>query len=372
VAGGAIRIARKDQLMHDLRPVRNDQLPAESFRHTDLAAFDAVIDVRSPAEYAEDHIPGAVNHPVLDDAERAQVGTLHRQATAFEARKLGAALVARNIAFHLDAHFHAQPRTWKPLIYCWRGGARSGAMTHVLRAIGWHALQLDGGYKGFRSAVRRDLDQLPLQFEFRVLCGRTGSGKSRLLVALQQAGAQVLDLEAIARHRGSLLGDLPGDPQPSQKRFETEIWDAMHRMDPLLPVWVEAESKRVGLLRVPDMLMERMHDGQCIRVEATQMTRIALLQEDYRHLIENPSFLLQKLERLKEMHSSARIEAWKSLAIKGDWTALVEGLLTHHYDPAYSKSMYRNYRNIARATEVHVSDASAPGMCRVAGDLAIT
>lgn len=353
------------------RPARTDQLGA-AFCHADLAGFDALIDVRSPGEFAEDHIPGAVNHPVLSDAERAEVGTLHKQASAFEAKKLGAALVARNIAAHLETHYRHQPRGWKPLVYCWRGGSRSGAMTHILRAIGWHALQLEGGYKTFRAVVRADLDTLPDRFTFKVLCGRTGSGKSRLLVALKASGAQVLDLEDLAQHRGSVLGELPDAPQPPQKMFETTLWDTLHRMDPSRPVWVEAESKRVGLLRVPDRLMERMREGQCVLMDTAPAARIALLREDYQHLIHNGSLLAEKLDCLKGLHPDARISEWKSLAARADWEALVGDLLAHHYDPAYGKSMYRNYRHIGSATLVQVDDASPTNLARLARELAIT
>lgn len=357
--------------MHDRRPTRTDQFPAD-FRHGDLAGFDAVLDVRSPGEFAEDHIPGAQSHPVLSNEERAKVGTLHKQASAFDAKKVGAALVARNIAAHIEIHFRDKPKEWKPLVYCWRGGSRSGAMTHILRAIGWHARQLEGGYKSFRAVVRRDLEALPSAFNFKVLCGRTGSGKSRLLTALGDAGAQVLDLEEMAQHRGSVLGDLPDAPQPPQKMFETALWDALHRMDAARPVWVEAESKRVGLLRVPDALMERMRDGQCVLMETDPSARVALLQEDYRHLIEDGPLLAQKLDCLKGLHSSARIAEWKALASRADWEGLVGDLLAHHYDPAYGKSMYRNYRHIGDAARVQVKDASAANLSRLARELAIT
>jgi tRNA 2-selenouridine synthase len=357
--------------MHDRRPVRTTQLPAD-FRHADLAGFDAILDVRSPGEFAEDHVPGALNCPVLSDAERAEVGTLHKQASAFEAKKLGAALVARNIATHIEAHFLAHPRGWRPLVYCWRGGSRSGAMTHVLRAIGWHALQLEGGYKSFRAIVRRDLDALPAGFVFKVLCGRTGSGKSRLLTALKAAGAQVLDLEDLACHRGSVLGELPDAPQPPQKLFETAIWDSLHRLDPGRPVWVEAESKRVGLLRVPDALMERMRDGECVLLETDALARVTLLKEDYRHLIDNGPLLAEKLDCLKDLHPGTRIAVWKDLARRADWAALVGDLLAHHYDPAYGKSMYRNYRHIGEARRVRIADASPSNLQGLARELAIT
>ena len=197
-----------------------------------LAEFTDRIDVRSPAEYALDHIPGAVSHPVLDDAERARIGTLHKPGVGVRREKAGAALVAKNIAAMLESAFADRPREWQPLVYCWRGGKRSGALTHVLNEIGWKAVQLDGGYKAYRRHVIEELARLPQTFSYRVICGVTGSGKSRLLQALGAAGAQVLDLEALARHRGSLLGDLPLAPQPSQKGFESLLWEQLARFDP--------------------------------------------------------------------------------------------------------------------------------------------
>jgi tRNA 2-selenouridine synthase len=187
----------------------------------DFKNFDTIIDARTPAEYALDRIPGAVSAPVLDDAQRAEVGTLYKQVSPFEAKKLGGALVARNVARHVEALFRGKDKSWRPLVYCWRGGKRSGAMAHILREIGWDAKTLEGGYRAYRRWVVDQLLSLPLEFDFVVVHGPTGSGKSRLLSALSRAGAQVLDLEALAAHRGSVLGGLPDEPQPTQKWFES-------------------------------------------------------------------------------------------------------------------------------------------------------
>src|SRR5437762_4380792 len=162
--------------------------------------FDAIIDARTPAEYALDHIPGAISAPVLDDSERAEVGTLYKRVSPFEAKKLGGALVAKNVARHVEVLFGGKDKTWKPLVYCWRGGKRSGAMAHILREIGWQARTLEGGYRAYRKYVLGELAKLPARVDFRVVHGPTGSGKSRLLGALREAGAQVLDLEELAAH----------------------------------------------------------------------------------------------------------------------------------------------------------------------------
>jgi tRNA 2-selenouridine synthase len=308
-----------------------------------LAQYPERIDVRSPAEFAEDHLPGAHSHPVLSNEQRACVGTLHAREGAFVAKRAGAAIVARNIAAMLETAFASKPRDWAPLVYCWRGGKRSGALTHVLNEIGWRAMQLEGGYRAYRRHVRAELDRVPSEFVLRVICGLTGSGKSRLLAALAAEGAQVLDLEGVAAHRGSLLGDLPGAPQPSQKRFETLLLDAMQKLDPARTVFVESESKRIGTLQVPDVLLAAMRAAQCIRVDLATPLRIALLREEYAHFLEDTVQLAQALAPLVVLHGHKTIERWNDAATRGDWDTLVGELLAQHYDPVYTRSIDRNF-----------------------------
>lgn len=336
----------------------------------ELRAFDAILDARSPAEFAEDHLPGAINVPVLDDAERAQVGTVYKQQSAFEAKRLGAPLAARNIAQHIDTLFADKPRQWRPLVYCWRGGGRSGSLTHVLRQVGWDAVRLDGGYKAFRRQVASELEEMPARFTFQVICGATGSGKSRLLEALGEVGAQALDLERLAAHRGSVLGELPGSPQPAQKSFETALWTALSEFDAARPVFVESESRKVGNLRVPDALIARMRESKCLRLEADTAARVELLREDYAHFVESPDALAEKLDCLAPLHGAERIGAWKAHLEGGRWDALVEELLENHYDPAYRRSLLRNYAHAEFAAPVAVRDISHEGFLALAKRLA--
>jgi len=311
--------------------------------------FDMLIDARSPSEYADDHVPGAVSLPVLDDEERVRVGTLYKQVSPFDARKLGAALVSRNIARHLETALARQPREWKPLVYCWRGGKRSGSFAQVLREIGWNACTLEGGYKAYRRHVVEQLEALPRTMRFRVVHGTTGSGKSRLLEALHSAGEQVLDLEQLAAHRGSVLGGLPERAQPTQKAFESSLRRELATFDPARTVYVEGESRKIGQLQVPAALIESMRAADCLLLEADIDVRVELLCAEYRHFFSDPGSLEAQLDCLLPLHGRAVIDEWKMLATQCDWASLVRRLLVEHYDPAYHRSSLRNFVKLTDA-----------------------
>ena len=310
---------------------------------SELDQFDLVIDVRSPAEFALDHIPGAVNFPVLSNDERAQIGTLYKQVSPFAAKKLGAALVSRNIANHLEHHLLEMPREWRPLIYCWRGGDRSGAFTHILNRIGWKAMQLEGGYQGFRRTVIDGLDQDANAISFQVICGMTGSGKTRVLQEISALGAQILDLEGLAVHRGSVLGNEPNIEQPSQKGFETALWNALRKLDPSKPVFVESESKKVGGLHVPDSLMEKIRNGSCIELRSSTETRVSWLIREYHHFLTDTDNFKRKLALLTAHYGKVQIGKWNEAIDAGKFPELVEELLVKHYDPSYQSSIVRNF-----------------------------
>ena len=335
----------------------------------ELDSYGSIIDVRSEGEYAEDHVPGAISCPVLSDAERSEVGTMDRQQSSFEARRRGAALVARNIAHHLETAFVDKPRDWRPLVYCWRGGNRSGAMTHILARVGWQAVQLRGGYRSYRRAVIEQLDHLPHRLQFRVICGATGSGKSRLLQQLAEAGAQVLDLEALACHRGSVLGGLPAQAQPGQKYFESLLWDRLRRFDETRPVFVESESRRVGNLRVPDTLLACMRESPCVRLDVSLDVRVRLLRDEYAHFERDPDSLKTQLDCLVPLHGHDRINQWKSLVETRSWDQMVEQLLVMHYDPAYSKSIARNFKQASTARALSVASDAIPAYSAAARKL---
>ena len=332
----------------------------------DLLAYDEIIDVRTPAEFAEDHIPGAINCPVLDNEQRIQVGTLYKQVSPFEAKKIGAALVSENIAKHLKERFLDRPKSWKPLIYCWRGGDRSGSMTTVFKAIGWHAGQLDGGYKAWRSHVITALEALPKEYRFVVIGGATGSAKTRILQAIGELGAQVLDLENLANHKGSVLGVLPDSPQPSQKAFETALLKAIAGLDPSRPVFVEAESRKIGNLHVPEAMIERIRGGDCVAIDATLDARVAFLLKDYDYFLTLPDFLCQRLDALRTLQSSETLNRWQQLIRDAAWPTLVRELLELHYDPLYRRSQERNFAGMQDSGTCLTDDLSEDGIKRLA------
>jgi len=299
--------------------------------------FDAIIDVRSPGEFALDHIPGAINLPVLDDAQRAAVGTEYVQGSKFLARRRGAVLVARNIATHLEGALSDRDGSFRPLVYCWRGGQRSGAMVTVMDQIGWPVTVLEGGYQTWRRQVTAALYDTPLPHRLTLLDGPTGSGKTALLTALAHRGVQTLDLEALAAHRGSLFGAMPGG-QPSQKGFESRLQDALSRLDPARPVVVEAESSRIGARVIPPALWTAMSAAPVIEIAAPVEARVAHTVETYAEIAADPVALDTALGRLPRHHSKATISEWRAMAARGEIADLARQLIEDHYDPAYVRT----------------------------------
>jgi tRNA 2-selenouridine synthase len=345
-------------------PVRT--LPAAEALHR-LGEFDTVIDARSEDEHALDHVPGALNWPSLNNAERILVGTMYKQVDAFEAKKRGAALAARNIAAHIEREVLDQPKGWKPLVYCWRGGNRSGALATILGAIGFQVTLIEGGYKAWRAALVNDLPAQAQRLHYRVVCGPTGSGKTRLLHALARQGAQVLDLEGLACHRSSVLGHIPGVEQPSQKRFDSLVWEALQAFDPARPVFVESESKKVGNLRVPDALIDAMRTSPCIDLQLPDDERVELLLEDYDFFVKDSDFFCRRLEALTELRGKAVVAEWIEQVRAGRTEDVVLDLLKTHYDPTYAASIARNFSEYDNAMVCQPANRSTKNM-----DLAAT
>jgi tRNA 2-selenouridine synthase len=316
---------------------------------SDLAQLnvDTIIDVRAPSEFAQDHLPGAINLPVLSYAERAEVGTIYKQVSPFDARKIGGALVAQNTARHLQTGLADKDGSWQPLVYCWRGGQRSGAFSTILDQVGWRVQLLRGGYRSYRRLVVAALYDTPLLHRLMLIEGGTGTAKTRLLHHLAETGAQVLDLEGLAQHRGSLFGAVDGG-QPHQKMFESRLAQALAPLDPAQITWVEAESSKIGDITLPPALWAAMIAAPRVEIDAPLAARAHFLCHAYDDLTADPSLLKDRIDKLRPYHSGETITAWQTQARVGDWATLAEGLIGQHYDPRYAKTASRNPAPVER------------------------
>jgi tRNA 2-selenouridine synthase len=310
-----------------------------------LQGFSAILDVRSPAEFADDHVPGAINLPVLNNAERAEVGTIYVQQSRLLARRIGAALVARNIADHLEGPVLTQvPSAFAPLVYCWRGGQRSTAMATVLSQVGWRPTLVAGGYKTYRSRVTAALYDAEPAYRFVLLDGHTGTAKTNILGRLDAHGVQTLDLEALAAHRGSLFGALPGQPQPSQRMFESRLLAAIEVLDVSRPIVVEAESSKIGERFLPTTVWKAMLSAPRITLHAPPEARARYLACAYADIAADRSALHATLDRLPGALGRKQLDAWRALADAGAIETLAASLIQAHYDPAYTRSSRKDGR----------------------------
>ena len=331
------------------------------------AGFDTIIDVRSPAEFAEDHVPGAINLPALSNAERAEIGTIYTQDSPFKARKQGAALVARNVADHLTGPLAQMEGGWRPLVYCWRGGQRSGSFASILQQIGWRAQVLKSGYQSYRRLVHDQLYQETLPHRLILLDGDTGTAKTRLLALLAARGVQTIDLEGMAAHRGSLLGAVEED-QPAQKAFESRLAAALAPLDPIKPTLVEAESSKIGRIVLPQALWHRMQNAPRLVVTAPLAARAAYLQKAYADMVADPDALKARLDPLRRLRGHDSVNAWNSLIDAGDFATLATRLMADHYDPAYARSRRADTRTILDRIEAETLDDA--GLAKLADTLA--
>ena len=320
--------------------------PIKSTQQPVFAEFSDIIDVRSPSEFIDDHIPGARNLYVLNDEERTQIGTIYKQESPFKAKKLGASLVSANIAHWTKEYFLDQSKDYRPLIYCWRGGQRSLSLATVLSRIGWETTLIDGGYKNYRAEVRNSLEKNCPKLNLRIIAGLTGTAKTLILQKLAEKGEQVIDLEGLANHRGSLLGLLPGNSQPSQKYFESLLARQIQGFLPQKTVWIESESNKIGKLHCPSPLWEQMKLADAIEIEAPINARVDYLLEQYHEFVKNPAELKRRLSLLTERHGKGTLNSWFELIDQNQWTAFVSRLLEEHYDPAYQRSIKTNERKI--------------------------
>ena len=330
--------------------------PIEMIKNWRDSRIDAVIDVRSPAEFADDHIAGAINLPVFSNEQRADIGTIYKQVSSFEARRKGASLVSQNIAAHITESLSDKPENWRPLIHCWRGGQRSRAFAHICAEIGWACFLLEGGYKTYRGAVMDELRAVPEKLDIRLISGATGVGKTRLLHALKAQNAQIIDLEDLAAHRGSLLGAMPDNPQPSQRLFESRLNEALSQIDQTRPVYLEAESSRIGSIALPKELWQAMRKAKIIEIEAELSDRLIMLKHDYPHLLtKDAEALHQLINGMVQRHGYETVNLWQGALVVGDFDSFISQILNDHYDPAYQRTSARHNRVILQKIKLNGS-----------------
>lgn len=325
--------------------------------------FDQVIDVRAPAEFAEDHLPGAVNLPVLSDEERARVGTIYVQQSPFLARKIGAALVARNAARHIEGPLAELDGAWRPLVYCWRGGQRSNSFASILSQVGWRTEVVEGGYRSYRQAVKSVLYDMPFPAPVVLLDGYTGTAKTALLHMAAARGVQVVDLEGLANHRGSVFGAMEGG-QPGQKGFESRLAARIVDLDPDRPVLIEAESSRVGACNLPPRIWAAMRAAPRIEIAASPAARARYLVGAYEDIVADNARLDETLSNLIRLQGHDQVTAWRTLAREGAFERLAGELMERHYDPRYARQRERDADRFL--TTIETDDLGAEALAGIA------
>ena len=321
--------------------------------------FDTIIDVRSPLEFAEDHIVGAINCPVLSDLERQKVGTIYKKESSFKAKIIGSSLTAKNIAFHIENNFMEKKGSWQPLIYCWRGGQRSKAFSIVLSEVGWRTNQLKGGYKEYRNQVINFLDNIGPKLKITLISGKTGSAKTKILKSIENEGGQILDLEGLANHKGSLLGKIPDLIQPSQKFFESLIFNKIQNLNLKDKIYIEAESSKIGNIHIPKSIWKKMIKSPRIEISANVELRAKFLVSDYDYMCNNPTLINPIIKGLKNRLSKELFDEWTNLIDRKKWFDLTKSFLENHYDPSYSSNTIKNDRKVIKkitATSLNYSD----------------
>tara|TARA_B110000240_G_scaffold52285_1_gene59855 strand:+ start:1065 stop:2108 length:1044 start_codon:yes stop_codon:yes gene_type:complete len=313
--------------------------------------YDTIIDVRSPSEFEIDHIVGAINCPILYDDERQKVGTIYKQISSFKAKIIGSSLSAKNIAFHIEKEFLEKKGSWKPLIYCWRGGQRSKAFSIVLSEVGWRTYQLSGGYKEYRNDIIKYLDNIGMKLKIILISGKTGSAKTKILHSIRDQGAQILDLEGLARHKGSLLGAIPNLKQPSQKFFESLLFYEINKLNLKKNIFIEAESSKVGNVHIPKSIWSNMILSKRIEVVADVNTRAKFLIDDYQYMCKNPILIKPMIKGLKTRLSNNLIDSWEKLIDEKKWFELTKSFLENHYDSSYSSNTIKNDRKVIREVQ---------------------
>ncbi|MGD9683870.1 MAG: tRNA 2-selenouridine(34) synthase MnmH [Candidatus Obscuribacterales bacterium] len=313
------------------------ELTVQNFNSLDRKV---VVDVRSPCEHLVESIPDSINVPLLSDEERALIGTIYKQDGEMQARRQALGMIAPRIPAIVDRIMAIKKPRHTLVVHCWRGGLRSEAVVSFLSVVGIDCFRLTGGYKAWRKQVVKDFEKDDYTFQTVVLDGLTGTGKTEVLTELTKLGIAICDLENLANHRGSTFGALGLAPQPSQKNFEAGLWSLLEKCQADLLI-LEAESRKIGRLALPNFLYRRIKTGRKILIEAPLSSRVARLLEIYSqgiekadviHMVEESAPIKEKLGRVK---TRVLIDHLKS----DDLESFVKMLLLEYYDPLYAKHL---------------------------------
>ncbi|PPR11352.1 MAG: tRNA 2-selenouridine synthase [Alphaproteobacteria bacterium MarineAlpha11_Bin1] len=326
---------------------------------------EVIVDVRSPSEFKEDHIPGSINLPVLSDNEFKKVGTIYKEVSPFDASKIGAALVSKNISTHLGEYFYDKPQTTKFVFYCARGGKRSSSFAQVCSMVGWPTCVIDGGYKAYRKHVTGSIEKLCNGYKFLLIGGKTGTGKTEILNHLEVKGYDVLNLERLAVHRGSLLGAHKDQDQPAQKLFETRIFEKIKTFNDQKTIFAEAESNKIGRVFIPAALWKKMKAAPIFIIENQNEHRVSFILKEY-----DPDFLQRKaipnlLSFIDKKSNAIDTEKLRKLVSEGKWSEFVQEILTSHYDPLYQHAISKRIAPIVKRLQINQPvEQSIPYLCQ--------
>ena len=314
-----------------------------------LSAKFPIIDVRAPGEYAQGHIPGAFNIPLFDDEERRVVGTTYKQVNKEAAMYAGLEFAGKKLVKLAKEGERLSGNRKTLLVHCWRGGMRSKSMVWLFETIGLNCYLLEGGYKSYRRYAREVVDR---PFYLRVIGGCTGSGKTEILEYLDKTGEQVINLEALARHKGSAFGALGEDPQPTTEQFENKLCHVMDSLDTGKPVWIEDESRNIGKCVIPGEIYGKMKAARILFLDIPREKRARHLVKQYAEFPEEE--LVQCVLKIqKKLGGDRTSEALTSIA-NGDFytTAMIS---LHYYDKAYLFSLEKNHEEhwVVTSSEVN-------------------
>jgi len=318
----------------------------------DLLKTHCIIDARTPLEFDEDHLPGAINVPILTNEERVEIGTIHKQIGPQQARIRGLELTCGR--FPAIVAEIAEKAGGRPVLtYCWRGGLRSKSIAILLEATGYPVVQLRGGYKAFRAQVISFFENFTPPAPLIVIHGMTGIGKTTFINGLDRNSWNMIDLEGLACHRGSAFGSLGLDQSLSQKRFDTLLWDIFRKARPDLPIVLEGESQRIGRIMLPGRLYEVMASSCKVWCHASLETRVKRLADEYAHP-EYREAMAGALSRISKKLGGVRYQEMMQMLENWDVTGLSRGLIEHYYDKLYYK-----HRPWAPAFELNLEDYAA-------------